>query len=365
MSKIVISGYYGFNNAGDEAMLTAILASLRAADPQVELTVISGNPTDTKARHKVESVYRFNALKIRQALLAADLLISGGGSLLQDVTSKKSLLYYLAVLAAAKFMGKKVMLYAQGIGPIRNGLMRSLTRMIVNRMDVVTVRDNDSAVELEQMGVARPLIQVTADAVLSLEKRSRYKGLDLLLKAGVDSKRPMIGVSVRRWENDTECFKELGKALGRLSERDRAQIVLLPLQYPADIAACEWLSPFISAENKNIVLLRGPYSTEEFMSIIGNFNILIGMRLHALIFAAVMQVPLLAVSYDPKVDSFVHEVGGTVAGSVAKLTSSQVVECVNTMWNQVPEKQNELMEALRVKALTNTDKAFALLDRKE
>ena len=361
MSKIVISGYYGFNNAGDEAMLTAILASLRAADPQVELTVISGNPTDTRSRHKVESVYRFNALKIRQVLREADLLISGGGSLLQDVTSKKSLFYYLTILAAAKLMGKKVMLYAQGIGPIRNKLMRSVTHLIVNRVDMITVRDNDSAAELEQMGVDRNLIQVTADAVMSLERRSRYKGLDLLLKAGLDPERPMIGVSVRRWSDDTECYRELGKALGRLCEREKVQIVLLPLQYPADIEACEWLSSFISADNKDIVLLRGPYSTEEFMSVIGNLKILIGMRLHALIFAAVMQVPLLAVSYDPKVDSFVREIGGRAAGSVTSLTASQVVDAVNSMWDRIPEKQNERMEALRLKALTNTVKAFALL----
>ena len=120
MSKIVISGYYGFNNAGDEALLTAILAALRAVEPTVDITVISGNPGNTIAKHQVKSLYRFAAVRLLRAIREADLVISGGGSLLQDVTSKRSLAYYLSVIAAAKWKRKKVMLFAQGIGPIRS-----------------------------------------------------------------------------------------------------------------------------------------------------------------------------------------------------------------------------------------------------
>src|SRR5574344_2548048 len=135
MSKIVISGYYGFNNAGDEAMLTAIVESLRKLEPEVALTVISGNPTETKTKYNVESIYRFDAPQILTALKNTDLLVSGGGSLLQDVTSKKSLLYYLTVIAAAKHFGKKVMFFAQGIGPIRCGFLRTLTKWVCRKAD--------------------------------------------------------------------------------------------------------------------------------------------------------------------------------------------------------------------------------------
>ena len=99
MSKIVISGYYGFANAGDEAMLTAIIKSLRSTEKSVELTVISGNPEMTSAQHQVNSIHRFNFFEIIKSLHGCDLLISGGGSLLQDVTSMRSLLYYLSILA--------------------------------------------------------------------------------------------------------------------------------------------------------------------------------------------------------------------------------------------------------------------------
>ena len=98
MNKIVISGYYGFANAGDEAMLTSIVRALRGVQPEIDLTVISGNPAETSAKHKVKSIYRFNFFKIYNALKNADMLLSGGGSLLQDVTSLRSLFYYLFII---------------------------------------------------------------------------------------------------------------------------------------------------------------------------------------------------------------------------------------------------------------------------
>ena len=116
--RIVVSGYYGSKNAGDEAMLAAMLEVLGDLDPKLHITVISASPADTSARHGVESVSWLSLPSIIKALWRADLLISGGGSLLQNVTSRRSLYYYLAIIFLAVIMRKKVMLYAQGIGPI-------------------------------------------------------------------------------------------------------------------------------------------------------------------------------------------------------------------------------------------------------
>ena len=361
MYNIVVSGYYGFHNAGDEAMLTAILAALRAEDKTLDVTVISGNPTETTSKHEVGSIYRFDAAKIRRAFQQMDLLVSGGGSLLQDVTSKKSLLYYLAVLWYAKHMGSRVMLFAQGIGPIRSNLMRRLTRYVVNRADAITVREDESRQELVRLGVDAAKITVTADAVLGLEPVKRDAGAEILAAAGLDVSRPIIGVSVRSWPGDKECFLRLGRALGRLAEERDAQIVLLPLQNPVDIEACNWLQPFIKTSGRRIFLLQGRYSTEQFMSIIGNLQLLLGMRLHALIFAAVMQVPLLAISYDPKVDAFVETLHGTVAGKVDAIDDKVVYERANAIFGQVPEEQRVRIAELHEAARMNVKKAFELL----
>lgn len=121
MSDIVVSGYYGFANAGDEAMLAAMIEALTDIEPAIKITVISGNPEDTRQRHGVAAVYRLNYPEIARVLAKSQLLISGGGSLLQDVTSERSLYYYLSIMMLAKKLGKPVMLYAQGIGPVRGG----------------------------------------------------------------------------------------------------------------------------------------------------------------------------------------------------------------------------------------------------
>ena len=133
MNKIVISGYYGFANAGDEAMLTSIVRALRGVQPEIDLTVISGNPAETSAKHKVKSIYRFNFFKIYNALKNADMLLSGGGSLIQDVTSRRSLWFYLHTISLAKKCGCKVQMYGCGMGPLNYDYDRRRAAKTINR----------------------------------------------------------------------------------------------------------------------------------------------------------------------------------------------------------------------------------------
>ena len=363
MSKIVISGYYGFNNAGDEALLTAILAALRAAEPKADITVISGNPGNTIAKHQVKSLYRFAAVRLLRAIGEADLVISGGGSLLQDVTSKRSLAYYLSIIAAAKWKGKKVMLFAQGIGPIRSRFMRLLTRLVVNKADVITVRDEDSAEELARMGVSPVKVEVTADPVLMLNPESKIAGKTILAEAGLDPYKPIIGVSVREWPENQRCLKQLAAALGKLSEKFNTQIAILPLQVSKDLKDSQLLQSYLPKMKSKVVLLQGEYSTEEFLSIIGSFRLLIGMRLHALIFAAVMKVPLMAISYDPKVDSFLKAIGTEAVGTVETLEAGKVEKAAEELWGRKPQLQEEHLIAMRKLAQSTVTKAFDLLKR--
>ena len=107
MTRVVISGYYGFANAGDEAMLAAIVGSLKDIIPDVAITVITGNCRMTRENHKVQAVHRLNFFAIAAAIRRCDILISGGGSLLQDVTSKRSYYIILALLDWENFLGKK------------------------------------------------------------------------------------------------------------------------------------------------------------------------------------------------------------------------------------------------------------------
>ena len=152
MSDKVISGYHGFANSGDEALLWAILNTLKQKSPDISVTVLSKTPEETARDYGVKSVNRYNFFKIRKEMKQAKMLIFGGGSLLQDVTSSKSLKYYLMIIALAESCGLKTMLYANGIGPIRKRADRRLTARILNRVDLITLRDDKSDEELKKLG---------------------------------------------------------------------------------------------------------------------------------------------------------------------------------------------------------------------
>ena len=124
---VIISGAHGMGNIGDEAALSGILSDLRSLDPSMPICVLSRSPKQSSATHSVKSIHSFNIPAIYRALSSCSLFISGGGTLIQDGTSTKSLLYYLAIIRLAKFFGLKTMLYANGIGPIirENNILRT------------------------------------------------------------------------------------------------------------------------------------------------------------------------------------------------------------------------------------------------
>jgi len=262
MSKILLSGYYGFANAGDEAMLTAIVSALRREIPDVEITVLSGNPAVTAAKYQVKSLNRFDALGFLRVLRHTDLLLSGGGSLLQDVTSSKSLFYYLSVIFAGKLMGKKVMLFAQGIGPIKSSLARILTKWVCNSVDIMTVRDDGSSEELKSMGVYQNKIIVTADAVFSLPEADIKQGNSILKAKGMGVK-PLIGIALRHWQGEARYIKEFALAAELLRTTYDAQIVFIPLQFPADTQVAEKVIGAMT-NSENVFVLEKGFSTEEY-----------------------------------------------------------------------------------------------------
>ncbi|MCD5406610.1 MAG: polysaccharide pyruvyl transferase CsaB [Desulfotomaculum sp.] len=315
MAKVVLSGYYGFDNMGDEAILFSIIQALRDRRPGIKITVLSNNPARTVALYQTEAVNRWRCREVAAALKECDLLISGGGSLLQDVTGLKSLAYYLGVVGLARTLGKPVFFYAQGIGPVTSRPGRVLMKAVVNRVQLISVRDEQSKNDLLSMGINKPPVTVTADPVLGLEvaEAERVWGREILTRLGVDLAKPVLAVSVRDWRGDTGAlYVELAKCCDRYAGKGW-QVLFLPLHFPGDLTACRQVAGLM---NSKYLLPEQNYTVSEFTGILSCCQIIVGMRLHALIMAAVAGVPVVGISYDPKIDRFLRQLGLDAASSV-------------------------------------------------
>ncbi|HPZ43176.1 MAG TPA: polysaccharide pyruvyl transferase CsaB [Bacillota bacterium] len=306
MPKVVISGYYGFYNSGDEAMLYAMLQALRKTVPDLDITVLSKDPVFTAREFGVHSISRFNIRQVYQELRKADLLVSGGGGLLQDATGSKSIVYYLGVVAMARFLGKPVFFYAQGIGPVRTRLGRFLIRLVANRVDMVTVRDPDSRDELVSLGVKRPPVYVTADPVLGLDPAllDPSKGREILASLGLKG-GPVAGISVRPWKGLNGYKRVLARVADDLVAKGW-RVLLVPMHRPVDADSCREVADLM---REKAYLLNNYTGFMDLLSVAANLDLAIGMRLHFLIFGALFGVPLIGIPYDPKVNRFLQSVG--------------------------------------------------------
>ena len=311
--SVVMSGYYGFGNAGDEAILQSIHQNIEGLGGDIAITVLSSDPEDTKIRYGYESVNRFAFFSVLKTLRRCDALVSGGGSLLQDHTSTRSLLYYLMIILMTKLFGKKVMIYANGIGPVRRRFNRALVRRIVGRADVITLRDAVSVQELSSMGVTRGDIRVTADPVFTLSGLPASEAAGLLEKSGIPANRPYVCVSVRNWNAAGDFNKKIAALCDHIADTYNRTVVLVAMQTPNDIA----VSYDVLRLMKNTAyVLDTRYTAQQIMGIIGGADFVLAMRLHTLIFSARMCVPLIGMVYDPKVAAYVEALGMPLAGDV-------------------------------------------------
>lgn len=254
------------------------------------------------------------------------------------------------------------MLFAQGIGPIRGWFSRRLIRLVCRQADLITVRDDGSLDDLKSMGFASDSIHVTSDAVFSLPEGRKEEGVRLLEKMGVDPSRPVVGFALRHWKGEKRFIREFARTADRLKEQFQAQIVFVPLQFPADGELSAQVAE--TMENRqDVFILDQKFSTQEYQDLISSFHLLIGMRLHALVFAAINDVPFMAISYDPKVDRFVDGMKGTVVNTIGRITAEELTAMAEKLWNSDGKQGREQIRALREEARANIGRALALAAR--
>ncbi|OGC07757.1 polysaccharide pyruvyl transferase CsaB [candidate division WOR-1 bacterium RIFOXYD2_FULL_36_8] len=289
--KLAISGYYGYGNAGDEAILAAIKQGFK--------------------NHQISVLDAHNRLNLK-AISNSDVLISGGGGLLQDATSTRSLLYYTSLIWAAKvFFGKKVIVFAQSIGPIKKKVNIKLIKSTLNLADIITLRDKNSYDFVKSLKLKRPKIIMTADPtfIFDKEEANNIKKNTKITKQKNKTKKQKTSLTIaicpRRFKDMPSNFEQkFADICDNLVKKLKAKIIFIPFHQRDDIHSCVNIMHKMKQKSE----LKGDHDNfEGIMKIISQVDLVIGTRLHSLIFATNHLVPAIGITYDPKVSSFMEE----------------------------------------------------------
>ncbi len=304
---VAVCGAYGRGNSGDEAILEAIIAEIREADPDVPITVLSVEPRQTAKERRVRAIHTFRVLAFARVARRCSLYINGGGSLIQNVTSRRSLWFYLYTLWAAHKSGAKVVMYGCGIGPVTGDADRRLAARVINKnVDVITLREDGSAAELAELGVTKPEILLAADPSLFLGSASDDRVDSIMLASGLETRGRYICFVLRSWPGFEEHAEDFANAAEFAWERLGLQPVFVPINHLEDVAPARAVAARLKCPH---TILTGQLNGRETSGLMSRMTIVVSMRLHGLIFAAGHGVPLVGVVYDPKVSGFLKYIG--------------------------------------------------------
>ena len=324
---VVICGAYGRGNAGDDAILDAILQEIRSLDPDMPVTVLSKDPAATRLTYRVRSIHRSHILSWRRAMRKSVLYLNGGGSLIQDVTSRRSLWYYLYNIRSAHALGCRVQMYGCGIGPVtREKHRRMAARTLNSCVDIITLREPDSQAELQAMGVTSPQILLTADPALTLRAATEDETDSVLLCAGIPPHGKYLCFALRRWPGFEEAAPALRAAAAYAYETHGLTPVFLSVEKHLDPGAGRIAADGLSVPH---YFLDDAGKAGTIIGALSRMEAVVSMRLHALIFAAGQGIPLVGIVYDPKVSSFLRYIGQEQFADLSALTEDKLCRMID------------------------------------
>jgi polysaccharide pyruvyl transferase CsaB len=357
---VVICGAYGKGNAGDEAILKAILSSLAGADPDLPVHVMSRRPRRTAVANGVASIFIFDPIRFTRLLKRSSLFICGGGSLIQDATSNRSLYFYLMTLRMAKARGCRVLMYGNGMGPVNRAFnRRQAGRVIDSAADIITLRDSSSLDFLRDVGVSRPEIIRAADPVIGLPAAGEAEIRAGFSEEGVPADVEMAGFCLRNWPS----FKNedaVVKAAEYVYERYGLTPVFYPIERPKDTDVGSRIAARCSVP---CYVCSKPHSAEISIGMLGSMRLVVGMRLHSLIFATAGGAPVIGLSYDVKVDGFLRDIGCDRCLPVSELTFEALKNEIDRLMSEAQIAATEKRDELRRLESENIKAAEKLLGR--
>jgi polysaccharide pyruvyl transferase CsaB len=366
--RVGISGSYGGLNLGDEAILHAIIEQLRESLP-VEITVFSRDPADTVKRHRVDhavSPRKLSRDEVIPEIEHLDLFILGGGGILFDGEVQA----YLREVMLAHERGIPVVTYAVGAGPLHNPLNQALVRDALEKAAFVTVRERSAKRVLEDAGVSRE-ITITADPALLL--RPEPLPDDVLRCEGLEGRTRLVGMSVREPGlaapdiNQDSYHALLANAADYIVDRYDVHVVFVPMERKvldmqhSHAVISQMLRP------QRATVLTGSYTSGQVLTLMKHFVFAVGMRLHFLIFAALADVPFVALPYASKVFGFLEDLKIDMP-PLQLVNSGRLIAYIDRSWDTcaaLKEQVSKALESLKLRAADTNRMVVDLLTARE
>jgi polysaccharide pyruvyl transferase CsaB len=365
--RVLIAGYYGFGNMGDEAILSALLDQLRACAPDVLPVVVSGSPDETSAAHGVDAV-RWNDIRaLTDAAHSADRIILGGGGLFHDywqvsdehllMPEHRGIAFFTAFPLLAALFDKPLMIYAVGVGPLYTDTGRLLTRTTFEQAQIASVRDADSLALVRNLGISSERISLSADPIFTLAVDAPRRTPNPRLRLGAAVREWNIGVDQAAW------MEKAARALDHLADQIDVEIVFLAFQTPpadertpsdADISA------EVAVQMRHSAAVKTPESPRAMLEALASCDLVLGMRLHSILLAARLGVPSVGLIYDPKVASAMRDLG--IEAYAHDLTTLDADALTNSLL-QAFQRRTDLAQTIRQQTHTLMQRAAADRER--
>lgn len=336
---VVICGAYGHGNAGDEAILEAIVGEMRALDKYMPITVISRNPEETQKIRGVNSIHRLNYPAFTAAMSNAKLYINGGGSLIQDVTSRRSLEFYLYTIKTAKRVGCKIIMYGCGIGPVIYPEDIEKARAIINdNVDIITLREPNSLEELKRFGIDKPEIILSSDPAINLPASEDWEVDAFLRDENIEPNGKYIGIALRQWNGFDSKAQVIAESIDYVYDKYGLTPVFVSINRIDDVKAAEKVASYF--ENTPYYIIKSYANSSMVSGVMSRMTTVVSMRLHGLIFAAGQGTSIVGISYDPKVASFIDYIGQGPCMDIDNVTKEGLIKAIEDAIARNTDKQD-------------------------
>ena len=339
----VVCGAYGKGNAGDDAILVCMIRQLRQQDPDLPITVMTRQPRQTAMLTGVSTVHIFNIWAAGRVMRKSQLYISGGGSLIQNVTSNRSLSYYLYSIRQAKKAGCRVMMYGCGIGPVNGEKYQDqAARVLEENVDLIALRDPESLETLRAFGVKKPRVHLTADPALLMAGDDAAAGR-YLAQNGLNPQGNFSLFVLRPWDGTQEKLAAICAAADYGWERYGLAPLFYTLEPSRDAEITRTAAGMVKAPCQ---VLPPVEDGAALCGLMGRMGLVVSMRLHALVFACAQQTRVAAISYDPKVSGFMSYLGSESCVDLEQVTEQAMKDLIDRAMAQDDPHQVDHLKAL-------------------